>query len=59
VEHIRATRVGEIATAEAILIGHEGQSLTFSVQAKDSSGIIGQGFHRRFMIDREKFLSKL
>ncbi len=59
VEHIRATPVGEIVTAEALLVGQEGKSLTFSVHAKDSSGIIGQGHHRRFIVDREKFLSKL
>ena len=59
VEHIRATPVGEIVTAEAFLVRQEGQSLTFSVLANDSSGVIGQGHHQRFIVDREKFLNKL
>jgi predicted thioesterase len=59
VEHIRATPVGDIVSAEANLVEREGRSLTFSVQAKDSSGIIGQGLHRRFIVNCEKFLSKL
>ncbi len=59
VEHMRATPLGDIVTAEAILIKQDGRSLTFSVQAKDSSGIIGQGLHQRFLVDREKFIKKL
>jgi predicted thioesterase len=59
VEHLRATPVGGIVTAEATLVKQEGRSLTFSVQAADGSGIIGQGLHRRFIVDREKFLGNL
>jgi fluoroacetyl-CoA thioesterase len=59
VEHVKATPVGEAVTAEAVLVKQEGRSLTFSVHAKDSSGIIGQGLHQRFMVDREKFLGRV
>ena len=59
VEHVRATPLGEVVTAEAVLIRQEGRSLTFSVLAKDSSGIIGQGRHQRFLVEKEKFLEKL
>lgn len=59
VEHVRATPEGDVVTAEAVLVRQEGRSLTFSVQAKDSSGVIGQGLHQRFMVDQEKFLGRL
>lgn len=59
VEHTRATPVGESVQAEAVLVRQAGKSLMFYVQAMDSSGIIGQGYHRRAMVDREKFLSQL
>jgi len=59
VEHVRATPVGGVVTAEAVLVKQEGRSLSFSVQAKDGAGIVGQGFHRRFMVDKEKFLGRL
>ncbi len=33
--------------------------LTFEVHAKDSKGVIGEGMHVRYIVDREKFMSKL
>ncbi|UCE40499.1 MAG: dihydrolipoamide acyltransferase [Candidatus Aminicenantes bacterium] len=59
VEHMKVTPLGDVVTAEAVLIRQDGRSLAFSVQAKDSSGIIGQGHHQRFIIDKERFLSRL
>lgn len=59
VEHVRASPLGEIITAEATLVKQEGRSLTFVVQAKDGSGLIGQGQHQRVIINLEKFLSRL
>lgn len=58
IEHLRATPVGEKVTAEATLIKQEGRALEFSVAARDNQGIIGQGSHKRFIIDLEKFMQK-
>ena len=59
VEHLRATPLGGTVTAEATLVKREDQVLEFSVQARDSFGIVGQGTHWRYIIDEEKFMSRL
>lgn len=56
VEHIRPTPLGDAITAEAILVAQDGRRLTFSVIARDSRGLIGQGDHERVIIDKKKFL---
>lgn len=57
--HIKATAVGATVTAEAELIAVDGRRLTFAVKAWDEQGVIGEGEHERFVVDREWFLSKL
>lgn len=57
--HIKASAVGATITAEAELIAVDGRRLTFTVKAWDEQGVIGEGEHERFIVDRERFLSKL
>lgn len=57
--HTRATRMGDIVTAEAILEEVDGRRLVFAVTASDSKGQIGKGTHERFIVDCERFLAKL
>lgn len=57
--HIKASKVGAEITAEAELVAVEGRRLTFTVKAWDEQGTIGKGEHERFIVDRERFLSKL
>lgn len=59
ISHDRATAMGETVTATAVLTAVEGRKLVYSVEAKDSKGIIGKGTHERFIINNEKFMSKL
>jgi predicted thioesterase len=59
VEHLRPSSLGEAVTAEAILVKREGRELDFSVSTADSSGVIGQGNHKRFIVDRKAFMEKL
>lgn len=59
VAHTRATPIGADVHAEAKLINQEGRKLTFHVTASDDKGEIGSGEHQRFIVDREKFISKL
>ena len=46
-------------TATAELISAEGRKLKFKVSASDEGGLIGEGEHLRFIIDKEKFMSKV
>lgn len=59
VVHTRATPMGDIVTAEAVLEEVDGRRLIFSVSAVDSKGEIGKGLHERFIVDTERFLAKL
>lgn len=59
ISHDRATAMGDTVTATATLTAVEGRKLVFAVEAKDSKGIIGKGNHERFIINNEKFMSKL
>ena len=57
--HIKASPLGATITASAELTEVEGRKLTFAVKAWDEKGTIGEGIHTRFVVDRERFLSKL
>ena len=59
IEHSRATKVGEIITATAVLTEVNGRELKFNIAARDEKGIIGEGTHTRFIVNREKFMAKL
>ncbi len=57
--HIKASPLGATITASAELTAIDGRRLTFAVKAWDDKGIIGEGEHTRFIVDRERFLSKM
>ena len=57
--HIKPTGLGKTLTATAELISAEGRKLKFKVSASDEGGLIGEGEHLRFIIDKEKFMSKV
>ena len=57
--HLKASPLGASITASAELIEVDGRRLTFAVKAWDEKGTIGEGEHERFIVDRERFLSKL
>lgn len=57
--HLKASAVGANVVAEATLQEVDGRRLVFSLKAWDDAGVIGEGKHTRFIVDRERFLSKL
>lgn len=59
VSHIKPTALGKKVSAKATLLSREGRKLTFHVEAHDEEGLIGEGEHTRYVINKEKFLSKL
>ncbi len=60
VDHVKASKIGDTITAKAVLTEIDGRKLTFDVSATDSAGnTIGHGTHTRFIIQIEKFLSRL
>ena len=50
--HIKPSAMGDTVSATAVLKEVEGRKLTFEVHAKDSKGVIGEGMHVRYIVDR-------
>lgn len=57
--HLKASAIGANVVAQACLEEVDGRRLKFSLKAWDDAGVIGEGVHTRFIVDRERFLSKL
>ena len=57
--HIKPSKLGATITATAVLTAVEGRKLTFTVGASDEQGIIGEGVHIRFVVDRARFMAKM
>jgi len=58
IEHISATPVGLDVRAEAEVTAVEGKVITFAVRAFDEIGEIGNGTHKRVIVNSQKFLDK-
>lgn len=59
VTHIKPSGVGAAVTAMAVLTEVDGRRLVFNVGARDDKGVIGEGIHVRYIVDRARFLAKL
>jgi predicted thioesterase len=55
VSHVAATPVGLRVTATAEVVGVEGRSIDFRVEARDEVEIIGAGTHRRVVVSVARF----
>ena len=59
VRHLAATPVGMSVRARAELTVIEGRKLTFRIEAWDAVEKIGEALHERFLIDTEKFVTRV
>lgn len=59
ITHLAPSAIGAEVVATAVLEKVEGRKLTFSVSAKEGDKLIGEGKHVRYIVDRQRFLSKL
>lgn len=59
VSHLAPTPVGAEVTATAVLESVEGRKLVFHVEAHQGELLLGEGSHLRFVVDRDKFMTKL
>lgn len=59
VSHLKPTALGDKVTARAELTAIDGRKLTFRVEASDKEGVIGEGEHVRYVVDRDKFMARL
>ena len=58
ISHLSATPVGMEVYAEAEVTEVEGKAITFKVVAFDEAGKIGEGTHKRFIVNSQRFLEK-
>ena len=58
VSHCKATPVGMKVWCESELVEIDRRRLVFRVAAYDERGLIGEGTHERFIIDKERFIQK-
>jgi len=59
VSHIKPSGIGARIAATAVLTEVEGRRLTFNVGARDDEGMIGEGVHVRYVVDRRRFMEKV
>ncbi len=57
--HLKPSKLGDIVTATATVTRVEGKKIEFKVEAHCGDTLLGEGTHLRFIVDREKFLSRL
>lgn len=57
--HIKPSGLGTEIIASAVVTEVDGRKITFTVGARDAEGLIGEGTHVRFVVDRARFLAKL
>ena len=58
ISHISATPVGLEVWAEAEVTAVDGSTITFQVTAFDEAGKIGEGTHKRAIVNSQRFLDK-
>lgn len=59
-KHLKASPIGEEIKCTATIVAIEGRKYSFEITATDSKGdLIGEATHERFLVNIEKFMSKL
>ena len=59
ISHLAACGLGTKVSCESELVEIDRKRLVFSVTAYNGETVIGKGRHERFIIDTEKFMSKI
>lgn len=57
--HLKPSKLGDIVTATATVIGTNGKKIEFKVEAHCGDTLLGEGTHLRFIVERNKFMSRL
>jgi predicted thioesterase len=57
--HLKPSKIGDVVRAEAEVTKVEGKKIEFRVSGYSDKTLLGEGTHLRFIVDREKFMSRL
>jgi predicted thioesterase len=59
ISHLKACLAGTEVTVTAELTEIDGRRLEYDIKVECKDGLVGEGTHQRFVIDPERFMSKL
>lgn len=59
VSHVAATPEGMTVTACAEVVAVEGREIAFRVEARDEAELIGEGTHRRVVVEADRFRRRI
>ena len=57
--HLKPSKLGDTITATATVIRIDGKKIEFKVEARCGDTLLGEGSHLRFIVERNKFMSRL
>ena len=57
--HLKPSKTGDVVRAVAEVTKVDGKKIEFKVAAYSGNTLLGEGIHLRFIVDREKFMSRL
>ena len=57
--HLKPSKIGDKVTATAEVTKVDGKKIEFKVAAYSGDTLLGEGTNLRFVVDREKFMSRL
>ncbi len=57
--HLRPSKIGDVVRAIAEVTKVDGRKIEFNVSAYSGDVLLGEGTHLRFVVDRERFMSKI
>lgn len=57
--HLKPSKVGDTVTATATVTRVDGKKIEFKIAARCGDTLLGEGSHLRFIVDKEKFMSRL
>lgn len=57
--HLKPSKTGAVVRAEAEVTKVDGKKISFRVAAYCGDTLLGEGTHLRFIVEKEKFMSRL
>ena len=57
--HLKPSKIGDKVSATAEVTKVDGKKIEFKVSVSSGDILLGEGTHLRFIVDRERFMSKL
>lgn len=57
--HLKPSQIGDVVSATAEVTKVDGKKISFNVAAYSGETLLGEGTHLRFIVEKEKFMSRL